>query len=180
MGQGESLASLTWPPLIPCGELLAAHPDVCLPCSLWLLWFIPDRLEFSGRVPGKFPQSGRETETQKKKKNGDIRKSNASNGSSSLALFCYLAPYLHCLLTGERGSLLGKEPPFSFHTTITHMHSSRGGQYNAVYSSPLGTPPFPPAPPHLFRSAVSSRCLAPPCPSPEGARAPCRCALLCA
>ena len=117
---------------------------------------------------------------KKKKKNGDIRKSNASNGSSSLALFCYLAPYLHCLLTGERGSLLGKEPPFSFHTTITHMHSSRGGQYNAVYSSPLGTPPFPPAPPHLFRSAVSSRCLAPPCPSPEGARAPCRCALLCA
>lgn len=72
---------------------------------------------------------------KKKKKNGDIRKSNASNGSSSLALFCYLAPYLHCLLTGERGSLLGKEPPFSFHITITHMHSSRGGQYSAVYSS---------------------------------------------
>lgn len=135
MGQGDSLASLTWPPLIPCGELLAAHPDVCLPCSLWLLWFIPDRLEFSGRMPEKFPQSGREAETQKKKKNGDIRKSNASNGSSSLALFCYLAPYLHCLLTGERGSLLGKEPPFSFHITITHMHSSRGGQYSAVYSS---------------------------------------------
>lgn len=43
--------------------------------------------------------------------------------------------YLHCVLTGQRGSLLGKEPPFAFHTTITHMHSSRGGQYNAVYSS---------------------------------------------
>ncbi|XP_070626869.1 palmitoyltransferase ZDHHC1 isoform X2 [Bos indicus] len=83
-------------------------------------------------MPEKFPQSGREAETQK---NGDVRKSNASPGSSSLALFCYLAPYLHSLLTGQRGSLLGKEPPFSFHTTITHMHSSRGGQYNAVSSS---------------------------------------------
>lgn len=61
-------------------------------------------------MPVKFPQTGKETGTQK---NGEVRKSNAGPGPSSLVLFCSLVPHLRVSWLAQ-GPCLERKPCLHF------------------------------------------------------------------
>ncbi|XP_042774062.1 palmitoyltransferase ZDHHC1 isoform X2 [Panthera leo] len=101
------------PPLTPCSKLLFTQMSACS-SSFGSLWVSLDRLflaEVFWKNASKIPidwQGNRDS------KNGDVRKSNAGPGPSSLALFCSLVPHLHRLLAWRRGPCLEKKPHFRF------------------------------------------------------------------